>query len=105
MILDMMLEEEHERHREDKAGSLEGVAMTGSQVGVSLILAHPQLRSVPFVIYSGREPEEIQSHLDELFEFAEFDEDINKNYRGFVPKHSDTCSELLEKAIQILPGK
>jgi len=103
MILDMMLEESHQRQREDKSGSHESVAMTGSQVGVSLILAHPQLRSVPFLIYSSREPEEIQAHLDELFEFAEFDEDINKNYQGFVPKRSEAGSELLEKALQILP--
>ena len=102
MILDMMLEESHQRHREDKSGSLESVAMTGSQVGVSLILAYPQLGSVPFLIYSGRESEEIQAHLDELLAFTEFDEVINKNYRGFVSKRSDAGSELLEKAIQIL---
>jgi CheY-like chemotaxis protein len=105
MILDMMLEETHERHREDKSGSLEGVAMTGSQVGVSLMLAHPQLRSVPFLIYSSKDPEEIESHLEELFEFAELDENINKNYRGFVSKSSESGSELLEKAIQILSGE
>lgn len=102
MILDMMLEETHERQREDKAGSLEGVAMTGSQVGVSLMLAHPHLRSVPFLIYSSKEPEEIESHLEELFEFAKLDENINANYQGFVSKSSESGSELLEKAIQIL---
>jgi CheY-like chemotaxis protein len=105
MILDMMLQETHERHREDKSGSLEGVAMTGSQVGVSLILAHPQLRSVPFLIYSSKEPEEIESHLEELFEFAKLDENINNNYQGFVSKHSESGSELFEKAIQILSGE
>lgn len=104
MILDMMLEETHERHREDKAGQLEGVAMTGSQVGISLMLAHPHLRSVPFLIYSGKDPEEIESHLEELFEFAELDENINKNYQGFVSKSPDSGSELLEKALQILSG-
>jgi CheY-like chemotaxis protein len=104
MILDMMLEETHERHREDKSGSLEGVAMTGSQVGVSLMLAHPQLRSVPFLIYSSKEPEEIESHLEELFEFAKLEESINNNYQGFVSKSSESGSELLEKALQILSG-
>ena len=102
MILDMMLEETHERQREDKAGSQESVAMTGSQVGVSLILAHPQLRSVPFLIYSSKEPEEIETHMQELFEFAKLDENINANYQGFVPKRSDAGSALLEQAIQIL---
>jgi len=102
MILDMMLEETHQRHRDDKAGSHTGVAMTGSQMGATLILAYPQLQSVPFIIYSSKDPEEIQAHLDELFEFTEFDENVNKNYRGFVPKRSDSGSELLEKAVQIL---
>jgi|GEM_PF-2997339 len=102
MILDMMLEETHERHREDKDGKLEGVAMTGSQVGISLMLAHPHLQKVPFLIYSSKEPEEIQAHLDELFEFAKLDENINENYKGFVSKHSEAGSELLAMAIQIL---
>ena len=105
MILDMMLEETHERQREDKAGSLDSVAMTGSQVGVSLILAHPHLASVPFLIYSSKEPEEIESHLEELFEFAKLDESINANYRGFVSKHSEAGTELLQQALQILSGE
>jgi CheY-like chemotaxis protein len=105
MILDMMLEESHERHREDKDGKLEGVAMTGSQVGISLMLAHPELQKVPFLIYSSKDPEEIEAHLEELFEFAKLDEGINANYQGFVSKSPESGSELLEKAIQILSGE
>ena len=104
MILDMMLEESHERQREDKDGQLEGVAMTGSQVGISLMLSHPELQKVPFLIYSSKDPEEIEAHLEELFEFAKLDEGINANYQGFVSKSADSGSELLEKAIQVLSG-
>jgi hypothetical protein len=76
--------------------------MTGSQVGISLMLAHPELQKVPFLIYSSKDPEEIEAHLEELFEFAKLDEGINENYQGFVSKSAESGSELLEKAIQIL---
>jgi len=97
IVLDMELAEDQQRQREDKDGSHVGVYMTGSQIGVGLALAHPQLQEVPFLVYSGHEPAEIQAHLDELKEFAEYDDRIKNNFKGFVSKHEGAAAGLLEK--------
>jgi CheY-like chemotaxis protein len=104
IVLDMELEEVHESQREDKQGSHTGVYMTGSQLGATLAFAHPQLETVPFLIYSGKEPGEIQAHLDELKEFTQLDEQIRHNFKGFVPKQAGGEAALVEKIQQILSG-
>lgn len=104
IVLDMELEEDQERQREDKDGSHKGVYMTGSQIGIGLALAHPQLKEVPFLVYSGRDLSEIQAHLDELKEFAEYDESLKNNYKGFVPKQDGAGVGLLEKINEVLGG-
>jgi len=102
IVLDMELQEDLERQREDKDGSHQGVYMTGSQIGIGLALAHPQLQEVPFLVYSGREMDEIQAHLDELQEFAEYDDRIKNNFKGFVPKHEGAAAGLLSKIAEVL---
>jgi CheY-like chemotaxis protein len=106
MVLDMELIEELERQRDDKGGSHAGAAMTGSQLGAFLPMAHPQLGDVPFLVYSGKEQDEIQDHLEELEAFAASDERIRNNYRGFVAKQEDAGAGLLESIAGILapPG-
>jgi CheY-like chemotaxis protein len=104
IVLDMELEEVHESQQEDRPGSHKGVYMTGSQLGATLAFAHPQLKSVPFLIYSGKELDEIQAHLDELKEFAQLDEQIKDNFKGFVPKQAGGEGALVEKIQEILFG-
>jgi hypothetical protein len=104
IVLDMELEEVHESQHDDKQGSHKGVYMTGSQMGATLAFAHPQLKSVPFLIYSGKDLEEIQAHLDELKEFAQLDDQIKDNFKGFVPKQAGGESALIEKIQEILSG-
>lgn len=104
IVLDMELEETHESQREDKQGSHQGVYMTGSQLGATLAFAHPQLKSVPFLIYSGKDLDEIQAHLDELKEFAQLDDQIGDNFKGFVPKQVGGEGALVEKINKILSG-
>jgi CheY-like chemotaxis protein len=102
IVLDMELEEVHQSQREDKQGSHKGVYMTGSQLGATLAFAHPQLKTVPFLIYSGKEPDEIRAHLDELKEFAQLDDQIKDNFKGFVPKQAGGEEALVEKIREIL---
>ena len=102
IVLDMELEEPLERQREDKSGVHIGSQMTGSQIGVSLGLVHAQLQSVPFLVYSAKEPEEIEHHLHELAEFAEMDGQIKNNCKGFILKTAGAESLLVEKSRQIL---
>jgi CheY-like chemotaxis protein len=102
IVLDMELTEEHERQREDKEGSHAGVYMTGSQIGISLALAHPQLKEVPFLVYSGKDRDEIQAHLDELVGFTEMDDQLKDNFKGFVPKGLGGEGALIEKIGEIL---
>jgi len=104
IVLDMELEEVHESQREDKEGSHKGVYMTGSQLGATLAFAHPQLKAVPFLIYSGKDQGEIQAHLDELKEFAQLDDQIKGNFKGFVPKQAGGQGALVEKIQEILSG-
>jgi CheY-like chemotaxis protein len=104
IVLDMELEEVHESQQEDKPGSHKGVYMTGSQLGATLAFAHPQLKNVPFLIYSGKDLDEIQAHLDELKEFAQLDGKIRDNFKGFVPKQAGGESALVEKIQEILSG-
>jgi CheY-like chemotaxis protein len=102
IVLDMELEEVQESQREDKPGSHTGVYMTGSQLGATLAFAHPQLKNVPFLIYSGKDLDEIQAHLDELKEFAQLDGQIKDNFKGFVPKQAGGEGALVEKIKEIL---
>lgn len=102
IVLDMELEEDLERQREDKDGSHVGSQMTGSQIGLSLSMVHPQLKAVPFLIYSGKEQDEIQAHLDELLDFASFDEQLKQNYKGFVQKQAGAEMTLVKKVTEIL---
>ena len=95
MVLDMELEENLSRSRNDRGGSHVGSQMTGSQIGATLGLSHPQLQDVPFLIYSGKDPNEIRAYLDELEQFAELDEHIKNNYRGFVQKGEGSEPELI----------
>jgi CheY-like chemotaxis protein len=104
IVLDMELEEIHVSQREDKQGSHKGVYMTGSQLGATLAFAHPQLKNVPFLIYSGKDLDEIQAHLDELSEFAQIDDQIKDNFKGFVPKQAGGKGALVEKIQEILSG-
>ena len=104
IVLDMELEEIHESQQEDKPGSHKGVYMTGSQLGATLAFAHPQLKNVPFLIYSGKDLDEIQAHLDELKEFAQLDDQIKDNFKGFVPKQTGGEGALVEKIKKILSG-
>ncbi len=102
LVLDMELEEVQVRQREDKGGSHLGVYMTGSQIGAMLAFQHPQLCTVPFLLYSGHQVEEIRHYLDELEGFAECDEQIKTNYRGFIPKDLGAEQLLIEKINEIL---
>lgn len=102
MVLDMELDEPLERQREDKSGVHTGCQMTGSQIGVSLGLVHEQVQSVPFLIYSAKEPEEIEQYLLELAEFADVNSQIKKNCKGFIQKTAGAESLLLERARKIL---
>lgn len=104
MVLDMELSEEHGRQRGDKEGSHRGVSMTGSQIGAFLPLAQPSLAGVPFLIYSGKEREEIDAHLAELDDFASTDERIGTTYRGFVPKQDGAEDKLIEAIKRIFPA-
>ena len=104
VVLDMVLVEHHMREREDKRGSSFGMSMTGGQIGATLAMSHPQLQSAPFLVYSAKELPEIQTYLDELSEFAEYDKRIRKNYKGFVRKETGAERQLVEKVAQILSG-
>ncbi len=102
MVLDMELNEELERMRADRDGTHLGAQMTGSQIGISLPLVHPQLTEVPFLLYSGKEDDQIIDHLEELAEFAELDDRLQRNYKGFVQKKSGGETELVAKIAEIL---
>lgn len=104
IVLDMELEEVHQSQREDKPGSHTGVYMTGSQLGATLAFAHPHLKTVPFLIYSGKDLDEIQAYLDELKEFAQLDDQIRVNFKGFVPKQAGGEGALVGKINEILSG-
>lgn len=104
MVLDMELSEEHGRQREDKDGIHRGVSMTGSQIGAFLPMAQPSLAGVPFLIYSGKERDEIDAHLAEIEEFASTDERIRSTYKGFVSKQSGTEGKLIEAVRQVFAG-
>lgn len=102
MVLDMELQEDLLRQRKDKGGTHRGSYMTGSQIAATMMMAYPQLSRVPFILYSGKEMDEIQAHLDELKEFTELDEQIRNNYKGFVPKDAGAEMVLVELAIKVL---
>lgn len=102
LILDIELYESLGRNREDKSGTHTGMAMTGSQLGLSLALAYPQLRDVPFLLYSARDPRAIQESLNELASLSEAEDLIRRNYRGFVVKDERFQDALLEKVRAVL---
>lgn len=102
MVLDMELQENLLRQRRDKSGTHRGVYMTGSQIAASMMMSYPQLNSVPFILYSGKEMDEIKGHLDELREFTELDEQIRNNYKGFVSKDESAELVLVEMIKKVL---
>jgi len=102
MVLDMELTEELDRMRADRGGTHTGAQMTGSQIGISLPLVHPQLTEVPFLLYSGKEDDQILAHLEELAEFAQLDDRLQRNYKGFVQKKSGGQAALVAKIVEIL---
>lgn len=102
LILDIELYESLGRNREDKGGTHTGMAMTGSQLGVSLGLAFSELRTVPFLLYSARDPRSVQESLEELRTLAEAEDLIRQNYRGFVAKDERFPQALLEKVRAVL---
>lgn len=95
IILDIELYENLGRSREDKSGTHTGMAMTGTQLGLSLALAYPELRKVPFVVYSARDPAAIQASLDEMASLLEMEGFVQQNFRGFVVKDEHFADSLL----------
>ena len=95
MVLDMELEEEITRTREDKEGAHTGSQMMGSQLGACLPMIQPKLSEVPFVIYSAMAENERKAYIEELEELAGIDEQLKANYRGFISK-DDGAQKLVE---------
>lgn len=105
LVLDMELLETQERMQGEQGVDHLGMQMTGSQIGATFALAYPQLENVPFLIYSGKDLNEIQAHLDELAEFKELNQQIRENYKGFVPKQAGAETALLGKIDEILGAR
>lgn len=89
MLCDMELIEDTDKYGRRKAVSEDdkkGQHMPGSEIVVFGAMAFPQLSAVPFLIYSGKKPEEIAGKMDELMEYADADPEVRARFRGFLQK-------------------
>lgn len=82
MVCDMELKEELQKSGAVKDSDPKGEQARGSQLGMIFSMAY----GMPFIIYSGKEPDEIKDDLAYLEEECMNDPQLKGNYRGFVPK-------------------
>jgi len=74
--------------------------MTGPQIAAVLEQLHQDLRVSPFLIFSAKDPEEVETGMrqaeDLSFAFV-------RNYRGFVQKRENSVEGLVARVRELVP--
>lgn len=73
--------------------------LTGAQLGAVIQEVYQELTRVPFIIYTGKEREWVESKIEEV---AEISEAFRKNYRGCLTKVPGSEEQLVDMVKKVL---
>ena len=74
--------------------------MTGPQIAAVLEQLHQGLQKAPFLIYSAKNPEEIELGIRQAEELSF---SFIRNFRGFVPKREGSLEGLMDRVRELVP--
>lgn len=74
--------------------------MTGVQIAAVLEQLHSGLRAAPFLIYSAKDPVEVENGVRQAEELSFA---FVRNFRGVVPKRESSVEGLVDKVRELVP--